>query len=174
MDTTPPLLAINFGSALAPPEVVSSTTVGLLCTPDNQRMGSHHLVSSGPIRCCGKHIRRPRPYPPHTRTWASPPTASCAPETPTTQTDIVRSSLDPNGAVRGTDDGLGPTPNTEDEPMCTPPPSGKAPTTDTPAPDKAMGNKSAGLKADTDAQDEPVDMTPSWLAMIFRSPPAPH
>ncbi|KAI5171459.1 Ccr4-Not Transcription Complex Subunit 1 [Manis pentadactyla] len=110
---------------------------------------------------------------PHTRTSASPPTASSAHQTATVQAVIVRSPLDAHGAVGGTDDGLGPTPKSDNEPMGTPPPSLKAPTTDPLAPDKAMGSKSAGLNADADAQDERVDMMPPWLAVILRSPQAP-
>lgn len=43
-----------------------------------------------------------------------------------------------------------------------------------PATDKAEGSPSTGPKADADAQDKPMDMTPPWLGVIFWSPPAPH
>lgn len=37
-----------------------------------------------------------------------------------------------------------------------------------------MGKTSAGLEADADAQDEPMDMTQPLLAVIFWSPLTPH
>ncbi|KAI5137375.1 Mitotic Checkpoint Serine/Threonine-Protein Kinase Bub1 Beta, partial [Manis pentadactyla] len=46
---------------------------------------------------------------PHTRLWAARPLASCAPYTTTTRAVIVWSPMAPYDAVRGTDDGLGPT-----------------------------------------------------------------
>ncbi|KAI5141787.1 Integrin Alpha-11 [Manis pentadactyla] len=62
MDTTPPSMAVIFCSPLAAHEAVGSTTASLLCTPDIHHVGSHRLVSPGPIRCHGRH-RRLRPYP---------------------------------------------------------------------------------------------------------------
>ncbi|XP_073089013.1 uncharacterized protein [Manis javanica] len=63
MDTTPPSMAVIFRSPPAPHEAAGSNTAGLVCTPDTRRVGSHRLVSPGPIRCRGRHRRRPRPYP---------------------------------------------------------------------------------------------------------------
>ncbi|KAI5169514.1 Attractin [Manis pentadactyla] len=62
INTTPPPLAIVFRSPPAPNEAVGSTTVGLLCTSDNHRMGGRHLVSPGSIRCHGRHRRWPQHY----------------------------------------------------------------------------------------------------------------
>ncbi|KAI5153169.1 hypothetical protein MUG91_G534n5, partial [Manis pentadactyla] len=42
------------------------------------------------------------------------------------------------------------------------------------ATDKALGSTSEISTAGSDARDEPMNTTPPLLAIIFRSPPAPH
>ncbi|KAI5137640.1 Transmembrane Protease Serine 7, partial [Manis pentadactyla] len=44
-------------------KAMGSATAGLLRASDNHRAGGRRLVSPGPIRCRGRHRRRPRPYP---------------------------------------------------------------------------------------------------------------
>ncbi|KAI5146546.1 Alanyl-Trna Editing Protein Aarsd1 [Manis pentadactyla] len=122
MDTTPPSMAIIFRWTPTPHGAMRSTTAGLLCTSDNHRAGVRRLSSPGPLRCSGRHRRRPRPYPMHNKPWASPPLASCASQTPTAQAVNVWSPMDPQDDVGGTDDGLGPTPKSDDDPMGTPQP----------------------------------------------------
>ncbi|KAI5170510.1 Toll-Like Receptor 3 [Manis pentadactyla] len=63
MDTTLSSMAIIFRWTLAPHGAMHSTTAGLLCTSDNHRAGGRRLISPGPLRCSGRHRRRPRPYP---------------------------------------------------------------------------------------------------------------
>ncbi|KAI5164411.1 Toll-Like Receptor 3 [Manis pentadactyla] len=63
MDTTPPSMAVIFRWTPAPHGAMRSTTAGLLCTSDNHRTGGRRLISPRPLRCSGRHRRRPWPYP---------------------------------------------------------------------------------------------------------------
>ncbi|KAI5171260.1 Dual Oxidase 2 [Manis pentadactyla] len=201
MDRTPASMAVIFKSPPATHGPVGSTTAGLLCT---QTPTTHPVIIWSPLdpydamECTddGLGLTQMRKEPPTNnkttplrrkhkqRTRRDLESYPTGPERGVITAAAAAAAADggcPTGslliaikAVGGKDNGLGPTPNSDDEPTGMPPPSGKAPTPEYPAPDKAMGNKSAVLKADADAQDEPVDTTPPWLAMTLRSPPAPH
>ncbi|KAI5209172.1 Zinc Finger Protein Zfpm2 [Manis pentadactyla] len=119
-DTTHPSMAIIFRSTPAPHEAVGSSTACLLHTSATQCVGSHPPDYPEPTRCRGRHRRRPRTYLMHNKPWASPPLASCASQIPTAQAVNVWSPMDPQDAVGGTDDGLGPTPKSDDDQMGTP------------------------------------------------------
>ncbi|KAI5261715.1 Dedicator Of Cytokinesis Protein 3 [Manis pentadactyla] len=176
MDTTPPWLAVIFRSPPGPTRGVDSTTTGPKADSDAQ---DEPMDTTPPSLAA---------------IFRSPPALHEA--TPTARAVIVLSPLDPQDAVGGTDDGLSPTPksdddpmgkavsststglkadaDTEDEPMDTMPPWLAVIFRSPLGPTQAVGSTSAGPKADSDAQDEPMDTTTPWLAVIFQAPPAPH
>ncbi|KAI5187072.1 Centriolin [Manis pentadactyla] len=81
---------------------------------DSRRANGHDTT----VASC--HL--PVPSGTHNKPWASPRPASCAPQTPTAQSVNVCYPMDPQDAVGGKDDGLGPTPKSDDELMGTPQP----------------------------------------------------
>ena len=112
--------AVVIRSPRAPHDAVGGTGDGLGPT---RRSGWDPTGTPPPS---GKAHTSP-PGPP-TRPWAAPPWASCSPQTPTALAVIVRSSLAPNDAVGGTAHGLGPSPNSDSDPVDVPQPSPTAPT----------------------------------------------
>lgn len=91
--------------------------------------------------------------------------AYCAPQTHTAQVVIIQSHLEPYNAVGGTDNGLGPTRKSDEDPMGMTPPSGKTPTS---APGPQMIPWAAPPPASCTLQ------TPTAWAVIVWSPVNPY
>ncbi|XP_073089034.1 uncharacterized protein [Manis javanica] len=179
-----------------PGKAVGSTTAGLPRTSDAHRVGGRRPASPGPTRCRGRHRRRPQPYP---EVGLGPDRHATA-----LRKASYNCPLAPNLAVGSTTAGLPRTSDTDrmggHRPASPGPtrcrgrhrrrprpypevglgPDGHATALrkDTyncrPGPDKAVGSTTAAPKADDDDQEEVMDTTPPWLAVILRSPAAPH
>ncbi|KAI5154403.1 hypothetical protein MUG91_G5250n1 [Manis pentadactyla] len=185
-------------------KAMGSATAGLLRASDNHRAGGRRLVSPGPIRCRGRHRRRPRPYPQGGRRpdghatafgkgtrncpLATDKSVGCTgaslkadaqddepmDTTPPSMAVIFRSPPAPHGAVGSSTFGPRGGDDDRDEPMDTTPPSMAVIFRSPPAAHGAVGGSTFGPKGGDDDRDEPMDTTPPSMAVIFRSPPAPH